>query len=186
MVTLRHEKSSEAAAREALLDLAYGPARLSKPSQRLRMGRKPSAGLSFVALEDGAMIGTLRLWEVAVGASDKMLLLGPLAVHPDHRKRGVGAALMQRALRDAGRRGHRAVLLVGEPSYYGRFGFSNQQTGGLWLPGLDQRSRLLGHELVAGALDGARGMIRAPNRDKNTPLVAAVAGLYPVADPLAA
>ena len=78
------------------------------------------------------------------------------------------------------------MLLVGEPSYYGRFGFSNQQTGGLWLPGLDQRSRLLGHELVAGALDGARGMIRAPNRDKNTPLVAAVAGLYPVADPLAA
>ena len=55
----------------------------------------------------------------------------------------------------AARRGHRAVLLVGDAAYYGRFGFSAERTGGLWLPGLADQSRLLGCELSAGALDGA-------------------------------
>ena len=67
MVTIRLEKPSDAAAREALLDLAYGPVRFTKPSERLRAGRKPARGLSFVAVEDGRVIGTVRLWEVAAG-----------------------------------------------------------------------------------------------------------------------
>ena len=47
------------------------------------------------------------------------------------------------------------MLLVGDAAYYGRFGFSAERTGGLWLPGLADQSRLLGCELSAGALDGA-------------------------------
>ena len=57
MLTIRLEKSSDAAAREALLDLAYGPVRFEKPSERLRSGRAPVRGLSFVAFEDGRLIG---------------------------------------------------------------------------------------------------------------------------------
>ena len=77
------------------------------------------------------------------------------------------------------RRGHRAVLLVGDAAYYGRFGFSAERTGALWLPGLADKSRLLGRELTAGALDGVRGTIRAPKRPARTPLVAAIGGLRP-------
>jgi len=88
-------------------------------------------------------------------------LLGPVTVASTHRSRGIGAALMQRALRDARRLGHGAVLLVGDAPYYGRFGFSAEKTGGLWLPGPFERERLLGHELAPGALDGARGLIGA-------------------------
>jgi len=51
------------------------------------------------------------------------------------------------------------VLLVGDAPYYGRFGFSAEKTGALWLPGPYEKSRLLGCEIVAGALDGARGLI---------------------------
>jgi predicted N-acetyltransferase YhbS len=163
MLTIRQEKASDAAAREVLLDGAYGPVRFEKPSQRLRAGRAAARGLSFVAVEDGRVIGTVRLWEVAAGPGRTALLLGPLAVDPACRNRGIGSALMQRALHDAGRRGHAAVLLVGDPAYYGRFRFSAERTGGLWLPGLADKARLLGCELVSGALDGVRGAIRVPH-----------------------
>jgi predicted N-acetyltransferase YhbS len=178
MLHIRQEKPSEAAAREALLDAAYGPVRFTKPSQRLRAGRAPAQGLSFVATEDdGRVIGSIRLWEVAVGTDRTALLLGPLAVHPDQRQQGIGGALMRHAMRIAAKRGHAAVLLVGEPAYYGRFGFTAEKTGKLWLPGLADRSRLLGHEFVNGALDGARGSIRAPKKPSRTRLIDAVAGL---------
>ena len=114
--------------REALLDLAYGPGRFAKPSERLRAGRKPARGLSFVAVEDGRIVGTVRLWEVSAGPDRPALLLGPLAVDPSHRNQGIGSALMRHALRAAARGGHRAVLLAGDAAYYGRFGFSAPKT----------------------------------------------------------
>ena len=175
MATIRLEKPSDAAAREALLDLAYGPVRFTKPSERLRAGRNPARGLSFVAVEDGRVIGTVRLWEIAAGPACSALLLGPLAVDPAHRCHGIGSALMRHALRAAARRGHRVVLLAGDASYYGRFGFSPERTAGLWLPSLADRSRLLARELAPGALDGVRGAIRAPSKQR-IPLAAAVPG----------
>jgi predicted N-acetyltransferase YhbS len=187
MLHIRQEKPSEAAAREALLDLAYGPVRFTKPSQRLRAGRAPAQGLSFVATEDdGRVIGSVRLWEVAVGSDRTVLLLGPLAVHPDHRQQGIGGALMRHAMRLAAKRGHAAVLLVGEPAYYGRFGFTAEKTGKLWLPGLEDRSRLLGYEIVSGALDGVRGSIRMPKKAPRPRLLDAVAGLIAPPQPKAA
>ena len=70
------------------------------------------------------------------------------------------------------------MLLVGDASYYGRFGFSAEKTGGLWLPGPFERHRLLGCELVPGALDGARGLIGATGRPAPMPsLDVLVAGL---------
>jgi predicted N-acetyltransferase YhbS len=176
MVTIRRERTADRAAREQLLDAAYGPVRFTKPSQQLRNGRNPADGLSFVAAEDGRVVGTVRLWTVSAGADRPALLLGPLAVDPAYRKRGIGAALMQRAMREAARLGYGAVLLVGDASYYGRFGFSADRTAGLWLPGPYEPHRLLACELVAGSLDGARGLIRAPRPapSRLAPLVAAM------------
>ena len=176
MIIIRRERRADETAREQLLDAAYGPVRFAKPSHRLREGRKPADGLSFVAVEDGRLVGTVRLWTVTVGTGRSALLLGPLAVDPRCRSRGIGAALMQHALAAARRRGHHAVLLVGDASYYGRVGFSAAKTGGLWLPGLHDAHRLLALELVAGSLDGARGPIRAPQRrpSRFAPLIDAV------------
>ena len=72
---------------------------------------------------------------------------------------GVGAALMVHAIAAATARGHRAVLLLGDAPYYGRFGFSAGKARELILPGAFERERLLGLELAEGALDGAWGMI---------------------------
>src|SRR5262249_13819488 len=111
MITIRHERPVDEAAREALLDVAYGDERHGKPSAKLRRGRLPAENLSFVAVERGRIVGTVRLWDVAAGRR-KALLLGPLAVHPDAQNRGIGGALMRRAMDEAGKRGHAAVLLV--------------------------------------------------------------------------
>ena len=106
------------------------------------------------------------------------MLLGPLAVDDAWRGLGIGAALMRRATEAAQRLGHKAVLLVGDAPYYGRFGFTAEKTGGLWMPGPYERDRLLARELVPGALDGARGLINATGERTLIPdLAALIAGL---------
>ena len=169
MVTIREEKIADVAAREALLDLAYGACRFAKTSERLRESRRPADGLALVAVERGRVIGTVRLWHVAAGPGCAALLLGPLAVHPDYRNRGIGTTLMRRAIARARLAGHKAILLVGDAPYYGRFGFSAAETGGLWMPGTFERDRLLALELVPAALAGARGMIGATGQFEPKP-----------------
>jgi predicted N-acetyltransferase YhbS len=88
-------------------------------------------------------------------------LLGPLAVDPDYRNRGVGTALMRRAIARARLAGHGAILLVGDATYYGRFGFSAALTSNMWMPGEYERDRLLALELKPGALADASGPISA-------------------------
>src|SRR5262249_28654847 len=80
---------AEAATRDALLDLAYGPARFTKASERLREGRRPE--LALVAAEGRRVVGTVQLWRGSAGHDRPAVLLGPLAVPPGRRKRGVGA-----------------------------------------------------------------------------------------------
>jgi predicted N-acetyltransferase YhbS len=179
MVTIRNETRHDVEAREALLDRVWGAERYHKTAERLREGRTPAAGLSLVAEEADALIGTVRLWPVCAGPQRPALLLGPLAVEERERNRGIGGALMRRALAAARRRGHGAVLLVGDPAYYQRFGFCAEATGGLWLPGPFERHRLLGCELTPGALTGARGLVGATGRAAPRPgmdtLIAALA-----------
>ena len=95
MVTIRTERFSDAAGRETLLDAAYGPARFTKTSERLREGRVPAEQLAFVAVHQGRLVGTVRLWHVSAGPERPALLLGPLAVHPDFRNRGIGSMLVR-------------------------------------------------------------------------------------------
>jgi predicted N-acetyltransferase YhbS len=161
MITIRPETTRDETARETLLDAAFGAGRFAKTAERLRTGRLPADRLSFVAREGRRLIGTVRLWDIAAGAERPALLLGPLAVARDCCRRGIGAALMEHALDAARQRGHAAVLLVGDAPYYGRFGFSDAKTSGLWLPGPYEQHRLLACELKPGALDGASGLIQA-------------------------
>jgi predicted N-acetyltransferase YhbS len=161
MVTIREEACRDVAAREALLDAAYGDSRFTKTSERLREGRLAADGLSLVAAERGRIVGTVRLWHVTVGPARPALLLGPLAVDPAHRNRGIGSTLMRLAIARARIAGHRVILLVGDAPYYGRFGFTAAKTSELWMPGRFERDRLLALELEPDALAGARGLIAA-------------------------
>lgn len=178
MTTIRKEMTKDIPAREALLDRAFGDARFTKAAERLREGRLPAADLSFVAVKTNRVVGTVRLWHISAGPARPALLLGPLAVDDAWRGLGIGAALMRRATEAAHRLGHKAVLLVGDAPYYGRFGFTPEKTGGLWMPGPYERDRLLAREFVPGALDGARGLINATGQRILIPdLTALIRGL---------
>jgi predicted N-acetyltransferase YhbS len=161
MVTIRHERRSDIAARDALLDRCFGQGRTALTSERLREGRLPADGLSLVATEHGRVVGTVRLWHVSAGPERPALLLGPLAVDMNLRGRGVGTALMIRAIAEARRRGHREIILVGDAPYYARFGFSAAHTGRLALPGPYEPHRLLGLALTPDAAAAPAGLVRA-------------------------
>ncbi len=156
---IENEIEDDLAAREAMLDCAMGPGRKRKSSEKLRRGMLPSSGLAFVTRDsNGTLIGSVRLWDVAAG-DWQLLLLGPLAVAPEVAGRGIGSALMRHAINRATELGHGAIMLVGDAAYYSRFGFSVEKTGGLIMPRPVERSRLLGCELVPGYLDEAAGLL---------------------------
>ena len=178
-VTIRRERRGDEAAREQMLDAAYGPVRFSKPSHKLREGRDPVDGLSFVAVEDGRVVGTVRLWQVMAGNRPAPAVSS--AARPPRRRPGLpqaGHRLGADAPRHA--RGRSAAIRrccwSATPATTAASAFRPIRPAGLWLPGPYEQHRLLGCEFVAGALDGARGLIRAPRKPASKrPLVAAMA-----------
>ena|ERR1700712_3507018 len=175
--TIDLENAGDVVARENLLDRAMGAGRTRKSSEKLRRGRIPADGLALVARDrSGHVIGTVRLWNIEAGVDREThpvaaLLLGPLAVDPAHEGTGIGSALMRAAIMEAKKRGHGAVLLVGDASYYERFGFFAEKARHLVMPGPFERSRFLALELKDGWLDGAAGLLVASGRQLARPLV---------------
>src|SRR5215472_9438450 len=119
---IRPERPEDAPLVEALNAVSFGPGRYAKSAYRLREGVAAEAALSFVAVEKAALRGSVRFWPVIIGKTPA-LLLGPLAVQSDQRGRGIGIALMTRGMEEAKALGHRFIVLVGDPPYYGRVGF---------------------------------------------------------------
>lgn len=151
------------AAVEALLDRAFGRDRHGKTAYRLRAGVVPIPELSFAAIEDGTLAGTIQCWPVEItgddGTTHPLVLVGPVAVEPARQRGGLGKELMHQALDTAVELDlDRAMMLVGDPEYYGRFwGFSADTTGGWRLPGPVERHRLLARGADVPAIDGVIG-----------------------------
>jgi predicted N-acetyltransferase YhbS len=153
------EKRDDETAIERLHERTFGPGRYAKTSYRLREQVAHRLDLSFTAHIGTLLVGSVRLSPVRVGEA-KALLLGPLTVEPPFRERGVGKALIERALAEARAQGHRLVILVGDEPYYGKFGFKRIPPGRVTMPGPVDPARLLVAELAAGAFDGVSGPIR--------------------------
>ena len=158
MITIRSELMRDITQREALLDDAFGIDRHEKTCERLRENRMPARGLSLIADDHGCVVGTVRLWHVAING-EAALLLGPLAVAASHQSHGVGSRLARTALNRASVQGYKAIILVGDENYYARFGFSKSVMSGIDLPGPVDRERFLGLEFVTGALSHQSGMV---------------------------
>jgi predicted N-acetyltransferase YhbS len=151
---------------EALLDKAFGLSRRTKTSYRLREGNQPVRNLTRVLRDsENGIAATISYWPITIGAArTKALLLGPLAVHPACKGRGIGLQLMRETLDAAREEQHRLVLLVGDEPYYARVGFKLLPTGRLSLPGPFDPSRFLYLELARDALQGVSGLVIPPHR----------------------
>jgi predicted N-acetyltransferase YhbS len=163
---IRAESTSDEAAVERLVDAGFGPGRFAKTAYRLREGVAPDARLSFVAEnpETHGLVGAVRFWPVIVGRR-LALLLGPLAVDPKLRGRGIGIALMQRGLEEARALGYESVVLVGDEPYYAKVGFKKLKSGQIRFPGPVDGSRLLGLALKDGALETLSGDVQRARID---------------------
>jgi predicted N-acetyltransferase YhbS len=160
-LTLSPEAPEDAAEAEALVERAFGPGRYAKSAERLREGNQFLPGLSFVARQDGILIGTVRMWPVRIGGRPA-LLLGPIAVDGQARRQGVGLLLVQRACEAAAGAGHGLVVLVGDLGFFERSGFQRLEPGRVRLPGPADPRRILVRALRPGALDGVQGEVTLP------------------------
>jgi predicted N-acetyltransferase YhbS len=153
------ETPDDAAAIDRLHERTFGPGRYAKTAYRIREGVTHRLDLSFTARVGTLMVGSVRLSPIRIGEA-KALLLGPLTVEPAFRERGIGIALIERALKEAKAKGHRLVVLVGDEAYYGKAGFKRVPTGRVTMPGPVDPARLLVAELAPGAFDGVKGAVR--------------------------
>lgn len=80
--------------------------------------------LSLVAVDGGQIVGHVLFTPVAIGGGAGVAL-GPLAVHPKWQRQGIGTALVREGLEHVRALGHGAVVVVGDPRYYRRFGFAS-------------------------------------------------------------
>ena len=148
---------------EALLDAAFGADRHARTAYKLRRGTREIAALSFAAIESGKLVGSLQSWLVALetpsGERAPLILIGPVAVDPALQRSGIGRMLMTHMLAIADAGDADALMMIGDPEYYGRFfGFTADATGGWILPGPVERHRLLARIRRAGRVP-AEGVI---------------------------
>ncbi|GAB7079528.1 GNAT family N-acetyltransferase [Megalodesulfovibrio paquesii] len=128
------------------------------PVEHLIVARLRASGaltLSLVAELGGEAVGHLALSPARVGSEREWLLLGPVGVLPAHQGRGIGSALVREALRrvQALEPSPVGVVLVGDPGWYGRFGFRSWP--GLYWPGVPERYVLaasLGERIPCGEI----------------------------------
>lgn len=131
---------------ETLLDLAFGADRHGRTAYAVRQGTVAISDLSFVAMHEGKLAGSLQSWPVAHTASGAdalpLVMVGPVAVHPDHQNQSIGkqmtSAVAQR-LDDA----QQSAMMIGDPEYYGAFGFQSGPASGWTLPGPVEPHRIL-------------------------------------------
>jgi predicted N-acetyltransferase YhbS len=166
MWTIRHEQQADAQAIERLVDVGFGPGRFAKTAYRLREGVAPDPRLSFVAEDEAhALLGSVRFWPVRIGGAH-CLLLGPLAVEPKLRGRGIGIGLMQRGIEDAKAFDYEAIVLVGDEPYYAKVGFTRMPPGRIRFPGPVDANRVLGLGLKPNALVSLSGDVMRSRIDQ--------------------
>ncbi|MEO5587358.1 MAG: N-acetyltransferase [Novosphingobium sp.] len=134
---------------EALLDRAFEPERHTRTAYQVREGTEWLPALSFAALDDADhLCGTIQCWPVALtdgaGRRHPLIMVGPVAVSPDHQGAGFGKALMVASLAALSPEAPLPQVMIGDPEYYGRFwGFTAEHTAGWRLPGPFAPHRLL-------------------------------------------
>ncbi len=167
-LSILHETPADAAAIERLHERTFGPGRFARTAYRLRERVERRLDLSFTARIGTLLVGSVWQTPITIGETPA-LFLGPVTIEPPFRGRGIGQALIVRALGEARNHGYRLVLLVGDAPYYARLGFQPVPKRQVTMPGPVDPARLLVCELVPGAFDGVGGAVRPDWHAANQP-----------------
>jgi putative acetyltransferase len=160
-ISIRDERPGDAAAIHRVIAAAFKSRAEADLVDKLRANGR--FVLSLVAVQGGAVVGHVLLTDVAVvgqGLVPRGAGLAPLAVRPTFQRRGIGAMLVRAVLQRARQVGYGFVCLVGDPTYYRRFGFRPAATLGLAAEFDAPPEAFLAIELAPGALAGVSGTVR--------------------------
>jgi predicted N-acetyltransferase YhbS len=141
--TVRFATSADDRFVDDLQALAFGPGRFARTAYRVRERFPIDKSLSLIAEVNGQPCGSVWMTPISVGGIDGYML-GPLATHPDFRKRGAGKLLAKEVSRIALERGEGSfVLLVGDRDYYCPLGWVPTVPGSVIWPGPVDHARVL-------------------------------------------
>lgn len=158
-ISTRHVVGADLSDIQRLNARVFGPGRFGRTAYRIREGTPDVSPFCRVAVLGERIIASIRLTEILVGGRRGALLLGPLAVDPEFAGQGYGRRLIAESIEMARAADRELIILVGDMSYYGRFGFVPVASGSIILPGPVDPSRLLAVELKVGALGRLRGSV---------------------------
>ncbi len=152
------EDASHDAVIEHINEEAFGPGRFVRAAARIREQGPHDRKLSFVCLDHGEVIGSVRLTPVLAGQVHGHLL-GPLAVRPSHKNMGIGRELVRIAIDAARKHGSEGVILIGDPPYYMPLGFEKVPLKALTFPGPVDPSRVLIVPMAENVIERLTGNI---------------------------
>jgi putative acetyltransferase len=119
--------------------------------------------LSLVATIDDRVVGHILFTPVTIDPPVdhcRIAGLAPMAVRPGHQRSGVGGQLIRAGLDACRRSGYAAVVVLGHPEYYPRFGFAPAHTFGVRCEFPSPPEAFMAMELERGALSRVRGLVR--------------------------
>jgi putative acetyltransferase len=125
-VTIRPEHPDDFDAIEAVVADAFDSAQHAQLVRDIRSSEGYWSRAALVAIVDNAVVGHIMISRAELsdgGQSSDVAMLSPLAVSPAHRRQGLGDALVRAACSIVDEHSEPMVLLQGNPTYYGRFGF---------------------------------------------------------------
>jgi putative acetyltransferase len=146
-------------------DLAFGQKQEGILVEKLRKKALFDPRLSLVAMEGDHMVGHILFFPVTIDSEDnsaETLSLGPMSVHPDFQRSGIGKMLVRSGLDVAKRLGYRSVVVLGHPEYYPKFGFIKASLYNIKDPFDAPGEAMMAIELDAGSLGFGGGVISYP------------------------
>ncbi len=160
-VTVRPETPTDAAAIREITEQAFGKPNEARIVDGVRASPEFIPELSLVAEGPGGVVGHVLFSPLRVEGDGpaELLALGPIAVRPECQRQGVGGQLIRAGLERAAALGYAAIVLIGHPTYYPRFGFTPARAFGLDFPGPIRDEVFMALPLRPGGLDGVRGTV---------------------------
>lgn len=158
--TITQELASDHLAISQLIDTCFGTDRKDRTVYHFRRDVDAYSDLCLVARdENGVLCGSLRFWPILLPNGLEIPLFGPLAVDPSLQGRGIGKSLIQAGHDMVQQHAYPAILIIGRPSYYQPFGYSEELVKNLVLPGPVAPLTFMGKEFVNGTLTETSGLI---------------------------